>query len=934
MARVTTLVSTEAVSTYNTFPNNSFDPRGIVDGVGTSAKLDRPTSITVHPNGSMLFFQEASNNAIRSLDLKTRRIRTLAGGVLRDYRDGVGTAASFSRMLPNNGDSMARDIDENSNIMDSYQMGLAVSRDGGALYVADGGNCRLRKIDLATAKVTTVAGSGRALWDQADQHPRDGIGTAADFFLPSGLALSHEGGLLFVADAFDEKIRQLDLSSGAVTTLAGNSYDGFADGVGTNAEFYLPVYLSVSSDDATLFVSDVYNSAVRALNLTSGVVRTAASRGSDATRTRCIQTDVCVRIVECPYGLAKAPDDSRLYFAEPINNRIVQMEVGSGVVTSIAGWSASIMRGGGFADGIGSSALFHEPLALAVSPDGHTLYVADTANSAIRQIELPPDATLTLPTPALPAVAWAAPAAVLVLAGLVVLARCGWRRRRKRADGLLLDTSFSVSLPRVQAWSQLERRSGRSSSRQPLHEQSGARPEGPGWASIGAAPSVSSCGSAHAPSSAPPESHKVLETSDFSTLTMLSPIGRGGFATVWIARWQGNDLAVKVLKVAHESFDAPEVAHEVAILRRLRHPCICALFGLMRFEQRPALVLEYMAGGSLSSYLFERNREADPTPFRPTPRRETSARGRPALGEAWRRLTDSMTLTSASAAAAEPLAEPRARLSDELLPPPPPHLAQMLPCDKKIGFGVQLASGLCFLHSHGILHCDVKTDNALLDVAHSSCKLADFGLASLSLKSPGHSNVRAPSTALLFHSAALLLFHSAALPQRCFPTERCFSTELLSHSGRVRPGCHLAAAFPQRTRTRTRAPRLSPRSCPLPCLSFTGRQRRRHHALRRSREGPLLVPAPQGRRRAQREQPRQRQPHRRRPATARARGPRRRLRLRAAALGDCARAPRLRGPLGSSGPHGCVPRRAAADLAAAHARRHRSPHARLLGAVP
>ena len=46
---------------------------------------------------------------------------------------------------------------------------------------------------------------------------------------------------------------------------------------------------------------------------------------------------------------------------------------------------------------------------------------------------------------------------------------------------------------------------------------------------------------------------------------------------------------------------------------------------------------------------------------------------------------------------------------------------------------MQLASGLCFLHSHGILHCDVKAENALLDVTHTMCKLADFGLASLKM---------------------------------------------------------------------------------------------------------------------------------------------------------------------------------------------------------
>ena len=53
---------------------------------------------------------------------------------------------------------------------------------------------------------------------------------------------------------------------------------------------------------------------------------------------------------------------------------------------------------------------------------------------------------------------------------------------------------------------------------------------------------------------------------------------------------------------------------------------------------------------------------------------------------------------------------------------------------------LQLASGLCFLHSHDILHHDVKTDNALLDANHTVCKLADFGLASLSLNYARHTS--------------------------------------------------------------------------------------------------------------------------------------------------------------------------------------------------
>jgi serine/threonine protein kinase len=158
----------------------------------------------------------------------------------------------------------------------------------------------------------------------------------------------------------------------------------------------------------------------------------------------------------------------------------------------------------------------------------------------------------------------------------------------------------------------------------------------------------------------------------------------------------------------------------VAILRRLRHPCICHLFGHMQVDQRPALVLEYMAGGSLASYLFN-------------PRSSPGEAVQAGVSSLWSGAPIFRTLIGIFNAASSSIA-PQASIGCQLMEPPPhPQLASVLPCDKKIRFAVQLASGLCFLHSHGILHSDVKTDNALLDATHTVCKLADFGLASLSL---------------------------------------------------------------------------------------------------------------------------------------------------------------------------------------------------------
>jgi len=212
-----------------------------------------------------------------------------------------------------------------------------------------------------------------------------------------------------------------------------------------------------------------------------------------------------------------------------------------------------------------------------------------------------------------------------------------------------------------------------------------------------------------------------LEVVDFSTLTMARPIGKGGFATVWMARWQGTTLAVKVLHVANENFDGSAL-QEVAILRRLRHPCICALFGHMRVEQQPALVLEYMAGGSLAAYLFQPTLTSNG--HVQTGLHDAFSRGLSSLASSYHRLTSGARSIPAREAA------PDGYTLQE---------APRYPClatpdfDKHLGFAVQLASGLCFLHSNDILHCDVKTDNALLDISFTVCKLSDFGLASLSL---------------------------------------------------------------------------------------------------------------------------------------------------------------------------------------------------------
>src|SRR5688500_6498614 len=142
-------------------------------------------------------------------------VTTLAGNGNAGYQDGLAASAQFNN-----------------------PQGIAVD-DAGNVYVADGGNNRIRKIGT-DGMVTTVAGTG-------DADFLDGAGSAAKFNLPLGITID-KAGTLYVSDAANNRIRKITISgsNSTVTTLAGNGVEGFADGPAlTTAMFDDPYGLTV-----------------------------------------------------------------------------------------------------------------------------------------------------------------------------------------------------------------------------------------------------------------------------------------------------------------------------------------------------------------------------------------------------------------------------------------------------------------------------------------------------------------------------------------------------------------------------------------------------------------------------------------------------------------------------------------------------------------
>ena len=217
----------------------------------------------------------------------------------------------------------------------------------------------------------------------------DGIGDAAQFHSPGGVALDAEGNL-FVADTWNNTIRAVT-PEGVVRTLAGQAEtQGTADGVGSTARFFWPAGIAVDRT-GSLQVADHRNHTIRIVT-PAGVVTTLAGSGVDANGDgnpdwgSADGTGRAARFYN-PAGVA-LDSEGDLYVADYWNHTIRRV-TSAGEVTTFAG-SAIDADGndqpdGGSADGTGSEARFYNPAGVAMDNTGN-LYVADYSNHTIRKV--------------------------------------------------------------------------------------------------------------------------------------------------------------------------------------------------------------------------------------------------------------------------------------------------------------------------------------------------------------------------------------------------------------------------------------------------------------------------------------------------------------------------------------------------------------------
>lgn len=289
-----------------------------------------------------LYVAEPSNHSIRRIDTSTYAVTTVAGfAAYPGTTDGAAADARFSS-----------------------PSGIAVG--GGALFVADTGNHTIRKIDLSTGMVSTLAGSPGMMGSS------DGEKSAARFKSPRGI-LYDGPDTLYVCDTGNSIIRKVTISTGAAALYAGAAgMPGSMPGAGSAARFNSPFAIA-ADNQGNLYVSDGNHTIRKIVKLTAEVTLLAGVAGSTGTANG----GSTARFSSPTYVAVDSANV--LYVTDSANFTIRTVNVSTADVQTLVGAPGMA----GTDEGALATAKLAYPAGLAVASGG-TLYLIDS--TTVRRI--------------------------------------------------------------------------------------------------------------------------------------------------------------------------------------------------------------------------------------------------------------------------------------------------------------------------------------------------------------------------------------------------------------------------------------------------------------------------------------------------------------------------------------------------------------------
>lgn len=333
------------------------------NGAAINAELTGPSGVDFDGAGNM-FIGDTLNNAVRRVDASTQIITTIAGTGVPGFSGDSGLGAKAELNHPGRA-TFDRDLN---------------------IYISDINNERIRRVNSITHVIQTVAGNGTTGFS-GDGGPA----TGAEFNFPNGEATDSNGDL-FVADSQNNRVRKLTVSTGIITTVAGNGLTGYSGdgGLATNAALSFPSRPYIDSN-GYIYIADYGNNRVRKVDGKTGIITTVAGNGiagyaGDGGAATNAELNGPLSIVLDSSGILYIADihNSRIRAVNTSASSITVMgvtippgQIMTVVGTGVAGYSGD--------SGPGLAARINLPTGLSVDSQDN-LFFADSNNNVVRKV--------------------------------------------------------------------------------------------------------------------------------------------------------------------------------------------------------------------------------------------------------------------------------------------------------------------------------------------------------------------------------------------------------------------------------------------------------------------------------------------------------------------------------------------------------------------
>jgi len=323
-----------------------------VGGPAINARIGQPESIAFDSTGD-LYIADAGNNVVWMVAAGTGNITIVAGTGVSGHEGDGGPATQAELWNPE---------------------GVAVDKLGN-LYIADSFNDRIRMVAAQTGIISTVAGPG------VSNTLGDGGPATSAFLVPDGMAFDSAGNL-YIADSTDNRIRMITASTGIISTVAGGGTAGQLGDGGLATAASLSSPFDVKLDSAgSLYISDSYHGRIRKVDVSTGLISTIAGNGilgntGDGGAATAAEVYVTGGI---------AVDGAGNVFISNWTDTLRKVDASTGIITTIAGNGYFGYGGDG---GEASMAELNYPQGLALDSAGN-IYFADADNYAVRKVTFP-----------------------------------------------------------------------------------------------------------------------------------------------------------------------------------------------------------------------------------------------------------------------------------------------------------------------------------------------------------------------------------------------------------------------------------------------------------------------------------------------------------------------------------------------------------------